>query len=223
MEFILNAMRRAFVTIFVIFVSLDIVPAYANETNYSTEIVKIIDEHFASQFTVTDQIFLLNYNSFTRYHTSDFSQYQYGNNCGPTLLANVLSYYKSLGYGNLYFGTITQSMYDDICARLGYSISNGSDLNKIPSALKSYVENAGYGFSYDKYLINLWSDVTRDLKFGYPVIMSYNNHGYLVLGYRVMDGIKQLYTCTGWSAPEYTWINFNSSNMNMTSVHIYLK
>ncbi len=170
---------------------------------------------------VTDQKFIINYDSFRVYHTYEFTQYDggNGNNCGPTLISNALSYYKSLGY-NLYSGDITQSMYDEICTRVGYVQGNGTNLYNVPAVIKYYAESAGYKFSSDKYLFNWWDDVKRDISNGKPILLSYMNHGYLVVGYRVVDGRNQVYACTATEI-SYEWLPFDSNLMNMWAIRIY--
>ncbi len=75
----------------------------------------------------TDNIkYVTGYNDFHLYATSDFSQFQYGNNCAPTAIANIIEYYCKVRGVNMYSGYITQSMYDQICADCNYSIDTGT-------------------------------------------------------------------------------------------------
>lgn len=162
---------------------------------------------------------VLNHDSFRVYHTNEFSQFSTGNNCGPTVAANILSYHKSLGY-NLYSGEITQSIYDEI-ADLMYFTSQGAPFGFVYRAVEEFAERAGYQFEHDVYLLDLWSDVTRDIRYGYSVIAGKDKHVYLVLGYREIDGVKALYTCTNWENPEFQWINFDGAGFQMESMYIH--
>lgn len=174
-------------------------------------------------YSITSQGFLLYYDDFKIYHTNDFYQFQYGNNCVPTFAANVLSYYKRFGF-DLYDGDITQNMYDEIASLTEYSPDKGAPAGKIYKAIKTYAERAGYRFETDDYLFDLWSDVTRDIKYGYPVLAAYNendfSHAYMVVGFRVIDGVKQLYVVTNWEYPEYEWLNFDGAGFQMRSYKI---
>lgn len=223
MKIISNLKRKIITALLIGILCFNTIPIYADDTFSTVE--KTESNSSVSTTSVTEQVFLLNYRSFKVYHTSDFSQYSYGTNCVPTLICNVLSYYKSLGYNNLYSGDITQDMYNQICTDVNYNPVTGANSNNIITVLRSYAQKAGYGFTSNKYLLNLWSDVTRDLKLGYPLILGYGDHAYLVLGYRVLNGTKQIYTCTNWNAydgGEYLWLDF-TSGMNFTAIHIYLK
>lgn len=65
--------------------------------------------------------YVTGYDDFDLYATSDFYQYRYGNNCGPTAVANIMEYYSKVRGLNMYSGRITQTMYDQICDDVGYS------------------------------------------------------------------------------------------------------
>ncbi len=193
-----------------------------NDNNIICNNETVINDYLVSSSPViSSQNFLLKYIGFKVYYTSDFSQFQYGNNCGPTLVANILSYYKNFGYSRLYSGDITQSMYNNIASIIGYTPEKGTHFGNVYKGVKAYAENAGYKFKHDVYLFDTWSDVTRDIKLGYPVIANDGEHGYFVVGYRIIDGVKQLFTCTGWDTPDYAWLNFDVAGFQMESVYIY--
>lgn len=170
---------------------------------------------------VTELIYIPHHNEFRVYHTNNFEQFAYDNNCGPTLATNIISYYKTLGF-YLYSGpVINQKMYNEICSLVEYTPSGGTDAKKVYKAVQAYAERAGYSFERDVYWLNTWGDVTRDIKRGYTVIGYDDSHGYFIVGYRIMDGVKQLYVCTGWDNPEYEWINFKDAKFKMESMHVY--
>ena len=168
---------------------------------------------------ITSQYFLLYYDNFRVYNPTEFSQFQYGNNWGITFVANVLSYFKRLGF-NLYSGEITQAMYDDIASLTNYSPSEGTRVYKLFDAIETYAKRAGYKAETTDYLLDLWSDVTRDIKLGYPVLAANKEHGYMVVGYRIIDGVKQLYVVTNQEGANYEWINFDGANFQMRSYNI---
>lgn len=169
---------------------------------------------------VTSSGFVTGFSYATQYYNSNFSQYQYNNNCTPTLAANVLSYYKTSRGVNLYSGTITQTLYDQICTDVSYSTEYGSNLNNVANGLKIFSSRAGKTCIVNKYWLNTWSDVTRDINADKVVMLGYSNHAYLILGYKVENDIQQLFVSTGWSDLPYQWLTF-SSGMQMQSVYIY--
>lgn len=190
---------------------------YAKEGN----VVKCMNSNY-SLMAVTEQNSIPGQYDFTRYFTNDFSQGETGKNCGPTLAANVLSYYKDVKGLNLYSGTINQSFYDKICEAVKFNSSEGTNLNNVAAGIKKIATDAGYTCKIDKYWLNLWSDVTRDIERGYPVMLSFNGHAYMVVGYRVRGNIKELNVFTSWSSEPFMWIEYLST-MQMQSVNIYNK
>lgn len=169
--------------------------------------------------TITAQYFLLHYNDFRVYNPTEFSQFQYRNNCGITFVANVLSYFRRLGF-NLYNGDITQAMYDDIASLIDYSPSQGTRVYKLFNGIETYAKRAGYKAETNDYLLDLWSDVTRDIKLGYPVLAATSDHAYMVVGCRIIDGVKQLYVVTNQEGANYKWINFDGAGLQMRSYNI---
>lgn len=205
--------------------SENIVEPNTNDEIYINEALKsCISKEVKPLSTNSDYEWLMqNYNNFKVYHTDQFSQFYIGNNCGPTAVANILSYYESMGF-DLYPGdTITQSVYDEIANEIGFT-SQGTMFGMVYRGVKLFAERAGYGFEHDVYLLDLWSDVTRDIRYGYPIIANTTgDHVEIILGYREIGGVRQIYTCTGWSTLEFQWLNFDDTNIQMESVHIYWK
>lgn len=179
------------------------------------------DDLEISPRAVTSEKFVTNYNNFTRYYTTSFSQGQYNTNCVPTLVANVLSYYKTGRWcPDLYSGTITQSFYNEICDAVGYSPASGSNLKKATDGLKTLANKTGYKCIVDSFLFNTWGNLTSSIDSDLPLMLGFNDHAYLALGYRIIDGQKQVYVFTNWSSQEYMWLNFQSG-MEFRSVNIY--
>ena len=182
-------------------------------------------EEMVSPATVTSSGFVSNFTNWTWYYTSDFTQVQYGNNCGPTMVANILSYFDTGRNVDLFSGTITQSLYNQICADCSYTGASGINLDTAATAIETFATRAGKTADIDEYWLNLWSDVTRDIDANKPIIMAYNspslNHAYIVLGYKVEDGIKYLYVFSNWASSPFQWLEYNQSYMDMQSVNIY--
>lgn len=42
----------------------------------------------------------------------------------------------------------------------------------------------------------------------------------MVVGYRIIDGVKQLYVVTNQEGANYGWINFDGANLQMRSYNI---
>ena len=82
--------------------------------------------------------YVTGYNSFRLYYTSDYTQFQNGNNCGPTAVANVLAYYDTIRGVNLYSGEITQSVYNQICTDVKYTAQNGTSMLNLINRTKKF-------------------------------------------------------------------------------------
>lgn len=187
--------------------------------NFNVDTIPVTNE--LSTKAVSSSGFVTNFVNWEWYYTSDFTQYQYGNNCGPTMIANILSYFDTGRNVDLYSGTITQSLYNQICTDCSYTGAQGISLDTAANAIKTFVQRAGKTANINEYWLNLWSDVTRDIDADKPIIMSYNNHAYIVLGYKIEDGVKYLYVFTNWDNSPFQWIQYNQSGMDMQSVNIY--
>lgn len=168
--------------------------------------------------------FVSGFSNFKVYYTSDFSQYQYGTNCTPTLAANILSYFQTARGVQLNSGNITQELYNQICVDINYNTSQGSNLDNIANGLRTWATRYGKTAIIDKYWLNSWSDVTRDIGANKPIMLSFSNHAYLVLGYKVENETQYLYTCTAWDTSPFQWLEFSGGtfgDMKMQSVNIY--
>lgn len=155
-----------------------------------------------------------------RYYTSDFEQFKYGNNCGPTAASNILSYFKTVRNVNLYSGNITQSVYNTICKDCSYTGSEGISLNMAAQGIKQFTKRAGKTAVIDKYWLNTWGDITRDIDANKPALLGWNEHMWVVLGYTEVDGERKLFVSTGWSNDPHGFLPF-TSGMEMQSVNIY--
>ncbi len=192
-------------------------------TNYtSSESIHISDEYnttSVSRYNSLDGAVEL-FHTAPMYSTDDFSQGIYNNNCAPTLMANVLSYFNVARGLYLNANPINQSVYNEMCNTMGYNGSSGKSLNDVSQALKNWSSRYGKTCIIDKYWFNTWGDVTRDIDNNKPVLLGYNGHAYLVLGYDVENGVKKLFVATAWSNMPYQFLTF-TSGMEMQSVNIY--
>ncbi|MDD2377200.1 MAG: C39 family peptidase [Clostridia bacterium] len=173
---------------------------------------------------VTSSAFVSSYGTSRKYYTTDFWQIQYNNNCTPTLAANILSYFQSPRGVSLNAGNITQSLYNQICIDVGYTTSSGSNLNGVANGLKTWANRYGKTAVVDKYWLNNWSDVTRDINANKPVMLGYEKHAYLIFGYKVENNVQYLFVFTGWNDVPYQWLKFEGGlggKMEMQSVNIY--
>jgi len=173
-----------------------------------------------SKSLVTLQKFVTGYKTFTKYYGSQFSQGKYKNNCTATLTANVLSYYKTARRINLYTKTITQELYDVICSDIDYSASGASNLLNVIKGLKKYVNRVDKVYIINKYWNNCWDDIIREIDGDSIIMLGHNEHAYLILGYRIINGVQQVYTFTGWNYLPYKWVDYNPQ-MSMVSVYIF--
>jgi hypothetical protein len=169
---------------------------------------------------VTLQNFVTGYKTFRKYYGTQFSQGQYKNNCTATLTANVLSYYKTARGVNLYSKRITQDLYDLICSDIDYSTLVASNLLNVIKGLKTIAQREDKVCIFRKYRYNFWSDITWDINDDKIIMLGYKSHAYLILGYRIINGVNQVYTFTGWSYLPYKWVDYNPF-MSMVSVYIY--
>ena len=175
---------------------------------------------------ILSQSYLLYYNDFRIYNPTEFSQYYEsgGRNCSITFVANFLSYYKRLGFTNLFPGdTITQSFYNEIADSLDFTSAGNVPVYKVFDSIKYFAQKAGYKAYQDDYLLDLWSDVTRDIKLGYPVAaIDTDNEGhiYMAVGYiEYTDGTRKLYTITNLQSPNTALVDFDQFEQ-LRSYHI---
>jgi len=169
---------------------------------------------------VTSKNFVTGYNTFKRYYSSQFSQMQYNNNCSPTMIANVLSYYNTARKAEIYSGIITQDLYDQICCDINYSSTKASNLYRMVKGLKKFCNRNEKTCIVNVYWHNSWHDITKDINQNKIIMLGFEVHAYLIVGYRIINGTRQVYTFTGWDHLPYEWVNYDSF-MQMVSVDIY--
>lgn len=202
--------------IFVICFSLNCINILAAENS-----VKFVDPHLVESETV---VYLPNFDKALYYYSTMFTQSQNWNNCGPTAAANVLSYYKCAKGLNLYSGNITQSIYNQICSDCNYVNSGGTSIANISNGIKKFAKRAGYSCDFDGYLLAHFSDIKRDINRGYPILMSANQHMYVIVGYSEGGANGNLvYVINGWENNMTGWISYNPSPYSVTlgSINIY--
>lgn len=192
--------------------------SYASEKDSSIYALEKTDAPSLASETV---VFLPNFENALYYYATMFTQSQNGNNCGPTAAANVLSYFKGANGVNLYSGKITQSTYNQICTDCNYSPTSANSLLNTSNGIKAFANRAGYTCKINMYMLNLFSDVKRDIKRGYPVLAWANDHAFVIVGYSEGgSGGNKVYVCTGWENPLFEWYELGNG-VPMCSINIY--
>lgn len=185
--------------------------SYSELTNYSD---------------VTEYGYINNWNNFTYYYTDDFNEYSNGNNCGPTQVANLLSYYKSIGYAYAYPGSsITQSYYTNtICPALGYSASSSINLNDAANGFKTLFESGAsyYSVTISNKLSLSWSSFKSLINSNVPLLLAHQGHLYFIIGYQTRGGVNYYVAITAFSqsSQRYALIEYESYNLNRKSITI---
>lgn len=169
-------------------------------------------------------VFIPNYTSMKVYLTTDYLQSTNGNTCGATAATNILSYYKNARGLNLYADDMSQSIFNQICIDCKYSQNGGGPgYNKVSKGIKKFASRAGFTCVVNTYWLRLFSDVKRDINKGYPILMTYNNHAYVIVGYSEGGPYGNLiYTISAWPNQTFTWIDYKIINDGfMGSINIY--
>lgn len=173
--------------------------------------VMLIKEHNISdeleEFN-TKEVIIPNYTSTKVYLTTDYLQSINGNTCGVTAATNILSYYKNARGLNLYSEDISQNIFDNICEDCNYlQNSGGPGYNKVSKGIKKFVNRAGFTCVVNTYWLRLFSDVKRDIDKGYPILMTFNNHAYVIVGYSEGGSYgNMIYVITGWPIETFQWL-----------------
>lgn len=166
--------------------------------------------------------YLAGYSSFTTYVDLDFTQggsYSGSSTtCVPISCANILSYFKYRGYSNLFSGsTISQSVFNQICTDVGWTSSNASTLGNAVSGLSTFASRKGYTITAYAVLTSGWNNLTNYITNNVPLIASETGaaagkkgHAYTILGYRVNNGVREIYTQTGLDLLPYAWVEWSN-------------
>ena len=208
-------------------VSTDITGVF-NRNNYIEGLISV--EEFQamklksiSTRSTNSSSYILGYNNFIPYAQSEFTQ---TNGCGPTAVANILSFYQGARGVSLFSGdSITQSIYDQICSDVNWS-SSGSNMYNVSNGLQTFCNRAGKTCSINTYWLNLWSDVTRDIDAGLPILVNNvtQRHIMVILGYAIENDQKYLYVCSGLIGDGqllFGYFPWGTNDLNMRSVYIY--
>lgn len=177
----------------------------------------------ASARVADEAVYVSKYREFIPYAQTDFSQER---GCGPTAVANLLSYFQGTRNVRLFDGDIiTQSIYNQICTDVKWN-TTGSNMINVSNGLKTFCKRAGKTCDIDTYLLNLWSDVTRDIKANKPILLNAKDadHFMVVFGYRVYNGEQYLYVCTGLEDAQtsmFGYFKWGQDSIHMRSVNIY--
>lgn len=176
-----------------------------------------------SEGAITAENYVSNYKGFYTYKPSKFSYREA--TCGPIVVANTLSYFQMCRGVRLFENTsdiITESIFNQICTDVNWD-SGGTNALEVANGLTTFCNRAGKTCVLNKYALNLWSDVTRDIDANKPIIMGYDGHFYLVLGYVVKNNVKYLRVCAGTDNVMWAYVKFPGydGQTSMRSVNIY--
>lgn len=175
---------------------------------------------------VTEYGYINNWNNFRQYYTTDFNEYAYGNNCGPTQVANLLSYYKSVGYIHVFPNDIiTQSFYTNtICDATNYRTNIAMNLNDAANGFKEVFEDGAdyYSVTISNELSLSWNNFKALINSNKPLIISTQSHMYFVLGYQIRNGVKYYVCYTAWNniSERYALIEYSTFYTNRKSITI---
>lgn len=173
--------------------------------------------------TTNESAYVVGHSSFIPYAQSEFTQQ---NGCGPTAIANILSYFQGARGVSLFSGDIiTQNIYNQICTDVQWS-SSGTSMVNAANGLTTFCNRAGKTCVIDDYWLDLWSDVTRDVTANKPILLNdvTQRHLMVIFGYEIIDNVKYLYVCTGISSsstPLFGYLEWGTDTINMRSVNIY--
>lgn len=188
---------------------------------FAVEHETILNKVFLSREKV---VFIPNYTSMKVYLTTDYLQSINGNTCGATAATNILSYYKNARGIDLYSGDMSQNIFNQICVDCKYLPNGGGPgYNKVSKGIKKFANRSGFTCVVNTYWLRLFSDVKRDINKGYPILMTYNNHAYVIVGYSEGGPYGNLiYTISAWPDETFTWIDYKIINDGfMGSINIY--
>lgn len=147
--------------------------------------------------------------------------------CGVVAGLNLLYYYDSHGYPNMFSDLSTMyDVYSDLwnksntkVNKINNGIKYGTTINTdLYKAIKSVVESKGYALSYDHYWFDHWfSDYVRDINADKPILVLYNyinaehkedGHFVLAVGYVRTSQADYLQVQDTWHR-ELRYMNFS--------------
>lgn len=92
----------------------------------------------------------------------------------------------------------------------------------VSDGIKTFCTRARKTCNIDTYMLNLWTDVTRDIGRNKPILLAYDEHFYMVLGYAIVNNEKYLYVLTGLDGDTPIYANLKwSLCFRMRSIEIY--
>ena len=183
-------------------------------------------EFITNSSNVTEAGYINNWDGFLYYYTSTFTEFRYNNNCGPTQVANLLSYYKSIGYIYAFSeNTITQSYYTNtICPAVGYTTSgNGISLNAAANGFETLFEAGAsyYEVTIKNELSLSWANFKSRINNNKPILLAHDGHLYFVVGYQKRNGTNYYVAITAFTNPaKYALIEYSTVDSNRKSITI---
>lgn len=154
------------------------------------------------------------------YGTTDVENSNETYACSVVALCNLMKYYQLRGFDKI--STSFTTLYSNLW-RYALTLSNGhTSAMFIPLAAEKYIEELGYNCSFDEYLLNLYSDFTRDIKNDKPCMLSYrakfgpkkDGHTVFVIGYVKTTAYQYLHVADGWNTYS-RYLNYNGYDYSL--------
>ncbi len=155
----------------------------------------------------------------TYYGTSAVSSANKTYGCSVVALSNMMKYYRSREKTNI--DSDFSTLYSALWVLADTNSKGSTPIRSIAPAAVSYMKIKNYSISSDGYLLNLYSDFTRDIRNDKPIIFSYGadyegepvGHTVFCVGYVDTTSYQYLRIADGWNT-YLRYINFNGYNYN---------
>lgn len=138
-------------------------------------------------------------------------------NCAPTALTTIAKYWaEKRGKTRLKVGTDIRNTYRAVAKASKYKNKGLTD-SEMVNGIKAYAKDKKYTATVNGYLLNNWSDFTRDLNNNKTVLLALgakttrgnSYHASVAFGYAEMkDGSKYLRVANGWNTSSATHLKF---------------
>lgn len=139
--------------------------------------------------------------------------------CGVVAVCNMMKFLRTKGFTKISsnFPTLYNKLWEEtgtITLNDENGIHGTTEFGGAWGGAVTYLEELGYMASYDSYSLTLYSDFKRDLKNGYPCMLSYatqnifKGHMVFVTGFTETSSYQYLCVVDGWN--KYArFLNFN--------------
>lgn len=139
--------------------------------------------------------------------------------CAVVALCNLMKYYWNEGYKNIspYFSELYPKLWD----YAGTNSDGSTNSGNIYGAAAKYIKEVGYGCTYNKFLLDRYTDFKSAIDNDKPCILSYGadfggkagGHSVLVIGYVETTAYQYLRVADGWTSSS-RYLNFNGYDYN---------